>query len=241
MSEQIMVGDVPITVVRKSIKNLHLSVYPPTGEVRISAPAVMGIEAVQLFATTKLAWIKSSQHSLRIQEREPARHFVERESHSFWGNRYLLRVVERDATPQVYLEHSTLVLQIRPGSDIETRSEVISAWHRTQLRHRAEPLIEKWQHELGVRCNGLFIQQMKTKWGSCNATNRTIRLNTELVKKAPRCLEYVVVHELAHIEDPSHGKKFMRLLNFHMPNWPALRDQLNAAPLSHVDWTSQNA
>jgi predicted metal-dependent hydrolase len=77
---------------------------------------------------------------------------------------------------------------------------------------------------------------MKTKWGSCNPRRGTIRLNTELAKKPPACLEYVLVHELAHMIEPTHNDRFRDIMNRHLPHWPHLRDELNRAPLAHVDW-----
>ena len=238
MPELVTVGDIPVEVRRKPIKNIHLSVYPPTGAVRISAPESLNLEAIRLFALTKLDWIRTNQKSLRLQEREPAREYLDRESHYLWGKRYLLKVIEVDEAPLVTIEHSHLILRVRPGTTIEMKASVMSSWYRGQLREHAAPLITKWQKELGVTCSGLFVRQMKTRWGSCNPASRTIRLNTELAKKTPQCLEYIVVHELAHLADPSHGRRFQCLLNTHLPNWSGLRDQLNASPLSHSHWVT---
>jgi predicted metal-dependent hydrolase len=239
--EKISVAGIPVEVHRKRIKNLHLSVYPPFGAVKLSAPESLDLEALRLFALNKLPWIRESQRALRLQAREAEREFVERESHYLWGKRYLLQIEEADAAPKVILRHSKIILQTRPGSSRETRAEVIAAWHRQQLREHATPLIDKWSRTLGVSCSGLFVQQMKTRWGSCNPKSRSIRLNTQLATKPPACLEYVVVHELAHIIDPNHGKVFLELLNSNLPGWPGLHEQLNQSALAHVEWVGQTA
>ncbi len=238
MSEILQVADIPIEVLRKPIRNMHLSVYPPTGAVRISAPTALDLEAVRLFAVTKLGWIRSHQLSQRLQPREPEREYLDRESHYLWGRRYLLKVIESEVPTHVALEHSRLVLFVRPGASVEDRAGVMAAWHRQQLRSRAEPLIAQWESVLGVQCHGLFIRQMKTRWGSCNASRGTIRLNTDLAKRPPQCLEYIVVHELAHIADPSHGRVFQHLLDSHLPNWAGLRELLNDSSLSHAQWVT---
>lgn len=241
MSEVLEVADIPVEVLRKPIRNLHLSVYPPTGAVRVSAPDSVDLETIRLFALTKLDWIRRHQRSQRLQPREPEREYLDRESHFLWDRRYLLKVIEVDAAPHVALDHSKLLLFVRPGATIEDRSAAVSAWYRQQLRARAEPLIAAWQGVLGVQCRGLFVRQMKTRWGSCNASRGTIRLNTDLAKRPPQCLEYIVVHELAHIADPSHGRAFQRLLSAHLPNWPSLRELLNDSSLSHAPWVTLGA
>ena len=238
MTETIDVGGIQVVVLRKEIKNLQLSVYPPTGEVRISAPTDLALETVRLFALTKLGWIQKSRRNLLEQAREPERDYVERESHYLWGKRLLLHVVEPDATPKVDVKHSQLVLRVRPGASRQARHEIISAWYREELRAQVGPLIKRWSALLDVRVEHVFVQQMKTKWGSCNPGKETIRLNTELAKKPLECLEYVVLHELAHMIDPSHGKTFIDLLDRNLPSWRGTRDRLNQAPLSHTGWSA---
>jgi predicted metal-dependent hydrolase len=129
-----------------------------------------------------------------------------------------------------------MILRVRPGSTLESREALVHAWYRDQVRSAAEPLIAKWEKKLKVRSNGLFIQKMKRKWGSCNTTKKNIRLNTELGKKPKECLEYIVVHELVHLLEPSHNARFQELMDRNLPNWRALRSQLNSSPLAHLDW-----
>lgn len=236
MVSQIKLGEITVDVVLKDIKNVHLSVYPPTGRVRISAPENMSVDTIRVFAISKLDWIKKQQTKLREQERETPRDFVDRESHYVWGKRYLLTVSERDAAPSIELKHSLMLLQVRPGTDKGKRSALVDGWYRGQLKKAVPPLLAHWQPLLGVKVKKFFVRRMKTKWGSCNYRARTIRLNTELAKRPPECLEYIVVHELMHLLEPTHNARFVELMDRHMPHWRMRRDELNRAPLAHEDW-----
>lgn len=236
METTLKLGSIVADLVRKDIKNVHLSVYPPSGRVRISAPARMNVDTVRAFAVSKLGWIKAQQRQIIAQERETPREYLERESHYLWGKRYLLQIIERDGPPRIELRTRQLVLELRPGLTKDRREEVLDAWYRAQLREAAMPLIAKWEPRLGVRLNRLFIQRMKTKWGSCSRTARAIRLNTELAKKPRECLEYIVIHEMVHMLEPNHGKGFIERMERAMPLWRQYRRMLNQLPVRHEDW-----
>ena len=237
MTEQLHLGEICVDVVFKNIKNVHLSVYPPTGHVRVAAPERMSLEAVRLFAIGKLGWIRAQQRKFEGQERETPREYLERESHYLWGMRYLLEIDERRGKQHVSVGHKALRLHVPPGATIERRSAVLEAFYREALRTAAEPLVLKWERQLNVQVERFFVHKMKTMWGSCNAEKLTIRLNLELAKKPPECLDYVVLHEVCHILVPDHGERFVALWDQHMPGWPVIRQRLNEAPLAHADWT----
>lgn len=236
MATQIDLGNLTVDVVFKDIKNIHLSVYPPEGKVRISAPDRMNLETVRVFAISKLSWIKQQQDKLRSQDRENPREYLDRESHYVWGKRYLLKVVEGNATPGIELKHNALVLRIRPGTDEQKKRAMMESWYREQLKVVAAVLIARWEPLIGVKVEAFFVQCMKTKWGSCNPTHRSLRLNTELAKKPPECLEYIVVHEMVHLLKPTHNAHFVALMDRFMPNWRMFREQLNQLPVRHEDW-----
>ena len=237
MTSRIELGDITVDVVLKDIKNVHLSVYPPAGRVRISAPRRMSLDTIRVFAISKLEWIKQQQAKLRGQERESPREYLDRESHYVWGKRYLLTVVEADAPPAVELKHRRMVLRVRPGTDAEKRSSLVEEWYREQLKGELPALLKRWEPLLGVKAERWFVQRMKTKWGSCNHRARTIRLNTELAKKPPQCLEYIVVHELVHLLEPTHNARFLALMDRFMPNWQLHREELNRLPLRRERWS----
>lgn len=236
MIEVIQLGELTIEVTRKAVKNVHLSVHPPTGHVTLVAPTSTRLEVARAYAISKLGWIQAQQAKLQAQARETPRQYVERESHYLWGRRYLLSVKELDAKPGVKLDHRRITLTVRPGSLLEKREQVMNDWHRALLHQTVPALIDKWQSVLGVSVSAYFLQRMKTKWGGCNHRTRTIRLNTELVKKPKDLLEYVVVHEMMHLIEPTHGRRFIDLLDKHYPNWREARAELNELPLAAESW-----
>lgn len=231
MDETIQLAEIAITVSRKDIKNVHLSVHPPSGRVTLVAPKATRLEVARAYAASKLGWIRDRQAKLRGQARETPREFVERESHYLWGRRYLLSVVEKDERPSVHHSHRRITLTVRPGSDRARREAVMQEWHRSLLHAVVPELIRKWELRLGVKVTGYFLQRMKTKWGGCNHQARRIRLNTELVKKPKDLLEYVVVHEMLHLIEPTHSERFLSLLSKHYPTWREARAELNELPL----------
>jgi len=236
MTTQLQLGDIAVDVVLKDIKNVHLSVYPPTGRVRISAPSRMSLDTIRVFAISKLGWIKQQQKKLQEQARETPREYLERESHYVWGQRYLLTVVEIDQPPMVELMHNRMLLSLRPGISESKRQAVVEEWYREQLKQAVPSLVAKWEPLMGVQVARFFVQRMKTKWGSCSPGTHSIRLNTDLAKKPRACLEYIVVHEMVHLLEPTHNSHFISLMDRFMPQWQFYRDELNRLPVRHEQW-----
>jgi predicted metal-dependent hydrolase len=229
-------GELHAEVTRKAIKHVHLSVLPPAGKVRVAAPQGMPLDTIRLFVVSKLSWIRSQQRKLRSQERETPREYLNKESHYLWGKRYLLEVKHADAVPVVSLSPRKLYLQVRPGAGPARCEEVLDAWYRQQVHEAVPALLAKWESLLRVKAKRVFVQRMKTKWGSCTPESGYIRLNTDLAKKPPECLEYIVVHELAHLLEPTHNERFVALMDFYLPHWQQLRKRLNSLPVRHEEW-----
>lgn len=236
MREMLQLGDLSIEVTRKDIKNVHLSVHPPKGRVTLVAPTATRLEVARAYAISKLRWIREQQTKLRDQAREAPRRFVERESHQVWGRRHLLTIEYRDAKPSISLDHKRITLTVRPGTAEQRRREVIHGWQRALLHEAVPALIRKWEPKLGVNVRAYFLQRMKTKWGSCNHRSGHIRLNTELVKKPKDLLEYVIVHEMVHLLEPTHSERFIGILGRHYPIWREARAELNELPLGAEEW-----
>ena len=236
MHTEIQLGDFAVDVVRKDIKNVHLSVHPPTGRVRIAAPARMSLDTIRVFAIAKLPWIRRQQLRMQEQERETPREYLDRESHFVWGRRCLLAVIESEEPPTVELKHNRLSLRVRPGTDPSKRAALLEQWYRENLKRAALPLIARWNPLMGVKARRLFVQRMKTRWGSCNHVTGSIRLNTDLAKKPRECLEYIVVHEMAHLLEPTHSERFRALMDRFMPKWQSHRETLNRLPVRHESW-----
>ena len=233
---RIMLGDIAVDVELKSIKNVHLSVYPPNGRVRVAAPKHMNLDTIRVFAVSKLGWIQKQQKRLREQERETFREYLDRESHYVWGERYLLKIVETDSAPSVELKGKNMILRVRPESTTETKGAVVAKWYREQLKAAIPDLLARWEPIVGVNVERVFVQKMKTKWGSCTPGRRSIRLNTDLAKKPAYCLEYVLVHELTHMLERTHNSRFTALMDQFMPQWREYRELLNTGPLTYEGW-----
>jgi predicted metal-dependent hydrolase len=236
MATQVHLGDIAVDVVLKDIKNVHLTVHPPFGKVRIAAPERMSLDTIRVFAISKLDWIKHQQRKFQEQDRETPREYLDRESHYLWGKRYLLKVFEKDQAPSIDLKHSQMHLLGRPGTDEHKKNAIVEQWYREQLKDAVRPLIAKWEQRMGVKVSRFFVQRMKTKWGSCSPANGSIRLNTDLAKKPKECLEYIVVHEMAHLLEPTHNARFVALMDRFLPRWNFHRQQLNRLPVRHANW-----
>lgn len=236
MAQTIELGDISIKVTRKTIKHVHLSVYPPVGRVTLTAPRDTRPEVARAYAVSKLRWIREQQEKLRRQARESTRQYVDRETHWLWGHRHLLTVIHKNEKPSVKVEHKRLRLTVRPGTTRAKRDELFQEWYRGLLHASLPELIGKWEKKLRVRLEGYSLQRMKTKWGTCNHRARTIRLNSELAKKPKDLLDYVVAHEMAHLVEPSHNDKFQTLMDKHYPSWREARLELNELPLGSETW-----
>lgn len=233
----INIRGISVEVVRKDIKNFHVSVHPPNGRVRVSAPLYFDDDTIRMAVISRLGWIRRQQAGFEQQERQSQREFVTGESHYVTGRRYRLNVVEQDCPPKVWLPNNTkIALSVRPGSDRDTREAVMQRWYRQYLRAQLPPLLEKWEAKLGVSVNEMRIRKMKTLWGSCNVEAKRIWLNLELAKKPESCLVYILVHEMVHLLECAHNDRFRELMDAHLPQWRAYRDALNQAPLAHEDW-----
>lgn len=234
--EQIKLGDIVVDVELKDIKNVHLSVYPPKGRVRIAAPKRMNLDTIRIYAISKLSWIKKQQQKFQAQVREAPREFLTKEGHYYLGSRFLLKVMEHDAPPEIIVKHKTIEMRVRPNTDLQKRQALMDEWYRTQLKQLVPQIIVKYEHVMGVSVSEFAIKKMKTKWGTCNREARRIWLNLELAKKPFQCIEYIVVHEMVHLLERNHNDKFIAYMNSFLPEWKELKNELNKLPVSHREW-----
>lgn len=225
------IGNLSVEVRRKAIKNLHISVLPPNGVVRVSAPLKMSDDAVKMAVANRLQWIKKQQRAFENQARETAREIVSGESHYLWGKRYLLEVLPTTGKHCLEVEHRKIKLFVRPNTDFKKQTAVIESFYRNELKREIGKLLEKWQPKMGVVAKRFGVKKMKTLWGSCNIDTASIWLNLELAKKPPECLEYVVVHELTHLLERHHNARFMAHMDNFLPNWQIIKQRLNALKL----------
>ena len=236
-SKIITVSNIRVKIVRKDIKNIHLGVYPPVGHVRISVPYHITDENIRLAIVSRLSWIKRRQHDFVKQPRQTEREYVCGESHYYQGRRYILDVVERYGKHSFCLvNNARMLLQVSPGTTKDNRTLVVNNWYRQQLKNAIPDLLEKWQPIVGKQANSWGVKKMKTKWGSCNITDRRIWINLELAKKSPECLVYILVHELVHLHERQHNDNFRRLMDKFLPQWRQSRDTLKSEPLAYENW-----
>ncbi|WP_045859180.1 M48 family metallopeptidase [Teredinibacter purpureus] len=237
ISPNLLVSGIDVQIVRKSIKNLHLAVYPPNGHVRVAAPENITDDNVRLAVVSKLSWIKNQQQDFKNQPRQTERKYISGECHYYLGKRYRLEVIEREGKPEVeHLKAGKLKLFVKSGASVTTKEKQITEWYRGQLKATIPSLLEKWQPKVGKIAADWGIRKMRTKWGSCNIKKRRIWLNLELAKKPLECVEYIVVHELIHLHERNHNERFKSLMEKNLPNWRSLQKLLNTAPLAHEDW-----
>jgi len=230
------VRGINVQVVYKDIRNLHIGVYPPAGRVRVAAPRRLDDEQVRLAVIQRLAWIKRQRRQLQEAVRQSPREMVSGESHYVWGRRLRLKVIERPGQVHVEVDGDRLLLYMQEGSGTAARTRALQNWQRGELRRAVPPLISRWEPAIGRRVPQWGIRRMKTKWGSCNRETGRLWFNLELAKKHPLTLEYVVVHEMAHLLERNHGERFAKLMDSLMTDWRARRDALNAAPLADEAW-----
>ena len=226
--EKIIINNIEIELTKKNIKNLHLSVHPPDGRVKISAPQYMDTDTIRLFAISKLSWIRKQQKKFINQERQPEREYVSGESHYFLGQRYLLNVIYTNKRKQgVEIRNKKYIdLYVRENTPKYLRERAMTEWYRRELKKLIPTIIAKWEPIIGVEVNEFGVKKMKTRWGSCNPKAKRIWLNLELVKKSPTCIEYVVVHEMTHLLERKHNERFIAYMDKFLPNWRAIKEEL---------------
>ncbi|SDX70850.1 M48 family metallopeptidase [Nitrosomonas halophila] len=230
------IGPITMQLHRKAIKNLHISVLPPDGRVRVSAPESMTETAIRMAVISRLPWIKKQQSDFAKQPRQSDREMVSGECHYLWGKRYRLNVVERSGRHEVRVGRGKIHLYVNPGTSLENKALVLSAYCRVGLKARIVSLLEYWQSKMGVEAASWGVKKMKTKWGSCNTEAKRIWLNLELAKKPPECLEYILVHELVHLLERKHSERFKAYMDKFLPDWKERRNLLNRMPLAHNHW-----
>ncbi|SET30043.1 hypothetical protein SAMN05660297_01983 [Natronincola peptidivorans] len=226
--DKMTIEGIDMEVILKKNKNIYLSVHPPNGRVRVVAPKKMNPEAVKLFVLSKLSWIKKQRAKFQHQKIQPKREFVSGESHFFEGSSYALNVIETTGKQRVEMRNSnSMDLYVRPESTVEKRQKIMNEWYRNHLKTVIPDYIEKWEDTMEVSVNSWGVKRMKTRWGTCNPAAKRIWINLELAKKSPRCLEYIIVHEMVHLLERNHNARFKEYMDKFLPNWRSLKSELN--------------
>jgi predicted metal-dependent hydrolase len=230
----VTLAGIPLELVRKDIKNLHLAVYPPDGRVRLSAPNDVDDETLVLFVSSKVPWIRRKQRAISELHYQGPRELLDRESHYLLGNRYLLRAVEltpphRFAFVEVSAKKRITVHVTNPRC-IEQKKTALDRFYRRELQRVLKELVPLWEQRMGVMSSAWRIRSMKTKWGSCNTSTKSMLFNLQLAQQPVECIEYIVVHELAHLRERTHGPRFVAVLDTYLPSWKRLKEKLKDIP-----------
>lgn len=235
-SAHLTVAGLGIDVIYKDIKNLHISVYPPIGRVRVAAPETTDEDTIRLAIVQRLPWIKRQRDQLQKADRQTKREMHSGETHYVWGQRYRLDASRTSGSYHVEIKGKTLWVVTPADADSDAKRGTLDRWYRRELKAALPALLAKWQPIVGAEVAKIVVRRMKTKWGTCIAHSRTIWINPELAKKNPRCLEYVIVHELTHLHERGHNQRFTDLMDQFLPDWRARRNELNGAPLADEEW-----
>ena len=224
---RVVINGIEVSVTKKALKNMHLYVKPPDGHVEVSAPIYLSDESIELLIRTKIDWIRRQQEKFDRQPRQTAGEYVSGDSLYVWGRQYELLVKYSNKGNSLILDGDKAVLTVRENSTAKQRGKDVNEWYRGILKAEIERVLPKWEQITGLHPDGWQTKNMTTRWGTCNVKTHKIWLNLQLAKKAPECLEYVILHELVHLEEKSHNEKFVALMDKYMPNWRDIRKKLN--------------
>lgn len=234
------VDGVRVLVTRKRVKNLNLRVHPPHGEVRLSAPLRTPDTVIRALVRDRLAWIARHRTRLRKLPRPQFKEYVSGEELSVLGKQHVMRFTSASSAevplPTAYEPRnrqvsSELVFRVPLGANRDARKRVVDRWLRRQAKREFAAVVASWEARMNVSVKHLGIKRMKTRWGTCNPTAGRVWLNAALIERGPECLEYVVVHELAHLLVPDHSPAFWRLVERHLPAWREAKSLLDSSPL----------
>lgn len=230
------VGDVSIIVTRKqTLKNLYVKILPPDGEVLVNAPAHLTDKELTNFLLGRMPEIYKHRQQMRSQPRQAKREFVSGEAHYLWGKPYKLQVVYGATRASVVKQSGKLIMNVPEGYNEKQREHVLTEWYRQELKRVLGSALSRCEKRVGVSANDCRIKNMRTRWGTCNITERRIWVNLQLVKKPAECLDYVLTHELVHLLEKNHTARFYELVERYFPTWREADAQLKEMPLDHLD------
>ena len=232
---QVEISGITIDIQKKNIKNIHLAVLPPDGKVRVSAPMHLSDESIAMFVRTKLGWIKKQQEKFALQPRQSEREFISGETLYVFGKQYFLRVMYSYKGNSLVLNGNEAILTVRKESTARQREAFVNEWYRDLLKEKISIYLPKWEQITGLYCDSWQTKYMTTRWGTCNTNTRKIWFNLQLAKKPIECLEYVILHELAHLKVKNHGKDFIAILDMYMPYWRETKKLLNDFKLHYME------
>jgi predicted metal-dependent hydrolase len=228
------ISGIPIEVCKKDIKNMHLYVKPPNGNVTVSTPHTMSDDAIERFVRTKTSWIKKQIAKFDNQPRQSEREYVPGETLYVWGKQYYLQT-KYGGRNSLTLSGDKAVLTVRKESTAKQRENFVREWYRELLKTEIARLLPRWEKTTGLKAAAWQTKYMTTRWGTCNTKTGKIWLNLQLSKKTPECLEYIILHELIHLVEEKHNERFISLMGKYMPMWREVKAALNGQTLDYME------
>jgi predicted metal-dependent hydrolase len=229
LAQGLTLGNIFIEVAYRRMKNMRITVYPD-GRVLAAVPLNTAPELIRSFAVSKLPWIEKHREKFRSKSKN-AGPLKDSGKVYVWGQALDLEIIEKPGNSKITLSEGRMKMKVRPGLTTEKKQELLDKWYRKVVKETAPIIIKKWEPLLKVKVLGLYVRKMKSHWGSCNPQRQTLRLNSELVKKSPECFEYVILHEMIHIIEVGHNRRFYSYLNKFMPSWKIIRKKMNSGEL----------
>lgn len=226
MRQEMEISGIPILIERKSIKNMYLRVLPPDGAVKITVPKRVSEDRIRAFVMSKYSWILTNRENIRSRCNQPEVQYQSGETHYLWGRPYQLEVVFSENKAKVWIAGDNMILQVKPDYTLEQRKKLMEEWYRIQLKLAIPPVLDKCVNIVGKSPLEWRVKNMKTKWGTCNITEKRIWLNLQLARKAPECLEYVITHELVHFYCRNHDAQFRAYMDRFYQEWREVKKKL---------------
>lgn len=208
---------------------VSIAIDPAEG-VLVTAPAPAPVARLDRIVHAKASWI--SQRLKRQSDRPPApdaKEFVSGESFLYLGRQYRLKL-DMDAAPRpLSLVGGWLRLAIPRHMPADHRGAFVRAalvdWYKLQARKRLPERLRAWSKKLGVRVPDLLITEPEKRWGSATSTG-TVRLNWRIVQAPLALIDYVVAHELTHLQHPNHTREFWAALGRVMTDYETRKQRL---------------
>ncbi len=224
---KIYADGVEIELVRKNVKNINLSILPPDGRVRVSAPRYVQASVIERFIFSKLDWIKKKRAAFRTSDALRTCEFLSGDTVYLFGRALGLSLDPAQKRGSVRLYENGVVMGADGTEEVSVRERYYNEWLRPILSREIEYLLPIWEERTSLHPFSWSIKKMKTRWGSCNTRTGKIWLSLSLAKRPRECIEYVILHELVHLRESGHGARFCALMDEYMPNWRDLKQKLN--------------
>lgn len=221
------IAGIDLHIEKKRIKRLYIRVTPPLGEVRVTAPLGLADADITAFIRSKLKWIQKQQQRFQNAPPQEPLNYLTGDTLLVFGRPYRLRIEQNTTQNALAMREDEIVLSFKRETTVQQRKAAVSEWYRQILKEQIADLLPKWEAITGLYSSAWQVKNMKTRWGTCNTQTKKIWLNLRLATKPLDCLEYVILHELAHLKVSNHGHDFIAIMDRYMPDWKTRKQSLN--------------